>query len=78
MPYILKQVPMSPSAIVLNVSGAIFLALFLVFASFLFIRYKKWRNAQQTTKEAKEIPLFAPQAAPMAKRKLKYKLAQAE
>lgn len=70
---------MSPSAIVLIVSGAVFLALFLVFAYYLLIRYKKWRYAQLTTKDAKEIPLFAePATVPMAKRRLKYKLAQAE
>lgn len=69
---------MSPSAIVLQVSAAIFLALFLILTSFLLVRYRKLRQLQLTAKEAKEVPLFAPEIAPMAKRRIKYKLAEAE
>jgi hypothetical protein len=69
---------MSPSAIVLNVSAAIFLALFLILASFLLVRFRKMRQLHLSAKEAKEVPLFSPEVVPMVKRQLKYKLVEAE
>lgn len=68
---------MSPSAIVLNVSAAFFLALFLIFVTYLIVQYRKVRQ-RQVSEEARQISMYEQKAEPVLKRSGEYRLAQAK
>lgn len=69
---------MSPSAIVLNVCAAFFLALFLIFFSFLLVRYKNSRRQELVNEEAKEVPMYGNETTPVVQHRAKLQLAEAE
>lgn len=70
---------MTPSAIVLNVCAAVFSTLALIFFSYLLSRYRSVRRQQvKITNEAKQIPLYERETAPVLQRSAKLRLAKAE
>lgn len=70
---------MSPSVIVLNACAAFFLALTLIFFTYLIARYRKLRQQQTIATGAKEIPLFKEkETEPVLQQRVKYKFAEAE
>ena len=73
-----KPDSMSPSAIVLNVCAAFFLALFLIFFSFLLVRYKNSRRQELVNEEAKEVPMYGNETTPAIQHRAKLQLAEAE
>jgi hypothetical protein len=64
---------MSPSAILLNVCAATFLALFVIFTSYLIARFIRLRQQQNTEERSRQVNFYntSAQAAEQPEAKLR-------
>ncbi|EMR00746.1 hypothetical protein [Cesiribacter andamanensis] len=70
---------MSPSAIILNVCAATFLALFIIFTSYLIARFIRMRQQQTIEESGKQIAFYKASAEVPAQAKTsKLRLAEAK
>lgn len=67
---------MSPSAILLNVCAATFLALFVIFTSFLIARFIRLRQQQTSDETSKQVTFYNAPAEVAEQPKAKLRLAE--
>jgi hypothetical protein len=69
---------MSPSAILLNVCAATFLALFVIFSSYLIARFIRLRQQQNTEQSSKQVSFYTTSAQATEQPKAKLRLEAAK
>jgi hypothetical protein len=65
---------MSPSAILLNACAATFLALFVIFTSYLIARFIRLRQQQNTEERSKQVSFYSAPAQASEQPKAKLRL----